>query len=579
MADKNVDINIRTKADSREVKKYSDAHKELDETLGKEEIAINDVKVSADKLRKSLDSVDKEGKKVFSPADQKRIKATADQLDNVARTADKVSVAQQKNGRQTRNTGLAFLEFSRAVEDAQYGVRGILNNIPQMVLLMGGGGGLAGVISIAAVAMSQLFEQMSKVTEETPEAKARVEELKQGLEDLHKEIGREDFEAYLDRFRQMDHLLSLENTALRANVALLEQKRQGQLKIAAIQDNIDLANIAQRQASDPSYTSEQANADRQAIKIRQLARDRENAEIQQEQEREKAHQQLIDARNAEIEVQRKIVILKKKQEEDDIRLAELKRKAYQKAEFDKKAEELRGKTEGFGGFVRNISDIVTPGETGTDTIRKTAQEAEDFGRSILSVAEEGELIQIQESVKGSEKVLDDLQKKLISASEKVKESTLNVGIVDKASKELDELAKNLESKSIELIQIQDSTKRAQALSSEIAGGIADLGGLSEGLADDRAFEKRAIEDITKLYQEKLSDGILDANDISEIQRVASQFALSLGGLKTDTGKAVGNLQSSLESLILQVSTLNARQIKIDSATKKLEAQVQASKGR
>ena len=293
----------------------------------------------------------------------------------------------------------------------------------------------------------------------------------------------------------------------------------------------------------------------------------------------------MEAKREEFEIQRQIVIFEKRREDDLKLIAKLREKEIEAQKLKDVASSAREKTGGFlnsaigvGLEFTGLNTIIDPDAT-NEKYRQAAAEADRMAREILSAKDEENITRIQEAASGGSKKLDELKERLSKASEKVLESTLNVGIVDNASKELESLADTLQEKGTELIQVQDSTKRAKSLAGEVASGISNLSGLTEGLADDRAFEKRAIEDITKLYQEKLSDGILDANDLAEIQRVASQFALSLGGLKTDTGKAVGNLQSSLESLILQVSTLNARQIKIDSATKKLEAQVQASKGR
>lgn len=61
------------------------------------------------------------------------------------------------------DTGRAALEFSRAVEDAQYGVSGVLNNLPGLVTMLGGGAGLAGALSLAAVGATQLYKQLSAV--------------------------------------------------------------------------------------------------------------------------------------------------------------------------------------------------------------------------------------------------------------------------------------------------------------------------------------------------------------------------------------------------------------------------------
>lgn len=63
-----------------------------------------------------------------------------------------------ESARGSRNGAFALLELSRAVEDAQYGIGGVLNNIPGLVMALGGGAGLTGIISIAAIAVAQLVK-------------------------------------------------------------------------------------------------------------------------------------------------------------------------------------------------------------------------------------------------------------------------------------------------------------------------------------------------------------------------------------------------------------------------------------
>lgn len=59
------------------------------------------------------------------------------------------------------NAGLAALEASRAIEDFSVaGLRGALNNIPQLVMLLGGGGGLAAAFSLTAVGASVLLPKL-----------------------------------------------------------------------------------------------------------------------------------------------------------------------------------------------------------------------------------------------------------------------------------------------------------------------------------------------------------------------------------------------------------------------------------
>jgi len=88
-------------------------------------------------------------------------------MDRAAVLHGELARRTQLAGQAGKNGSLGFLAFSQAVEDAQYGVKGVLNNIPQMVLGFGGGAGLAGVLSLAAVAAYgawQAFQKFSGIS-------------------------------------------------------------------------------------------------------------------------------------------------------------------------------------------------------------------------------------------------------------------------------------------------------------------------------------------------------------------------------------------------------------------------------
>ncbi len=68
-------------------------------------------------------------------------------------------------GRAGFTGGLGFLYLSQAIEDAQYGFSAIVNNIPLIVMGMGGSAGIAGAASIAAVAINQLLKHTGDLTE------------------------------------------------------------------------------------------------------------------------------------------------------------------------------------------------------------------------------------------------------------------------------------------------------------------------------------------------------------------------------------------------------------------------------
>jgi chromosome segregation ATPase len=84
-----------------------------------------------------------------------------------------------------RNVGQAALEVSRGVEDMQYGFNGIVNNIPSLVMSLGGGAGLTAAISLAAVGMNQLIKHMGDFQTEAQKAKKDASNLKDEMNALH----------------------------------------------------------------------------------------------------------------------------------------------------------------------------------------------------------------------------------------------------------------------------------------------------------------------------------------------------------------------------------------------------------
>ena len=62
------------------------------------------------------------------------------------------------------SAGRGLSQLAYAIDDIQYGFNAIVNNIPQIVMGIGGGAGLAGAIGIAAVAINQIIQHWSEFT-------------------------------------------------------------------------------------------------------------------------------------------------------------------------------------------------------------------------------------------------------------------------------------------------------------------------------------------------------------------------------------------------------------------------------
>lgn len=80
-------------------------------------------------------------------------------------------------------TGQNLLTLAYAFDDLQYGLRGVMNNIPGVVQALGLGAGFAGVAGIAAIAVGQLVERHPEWFEWSEKVRDKLKELVDVLED------------------------------------------------------------------------------------------------------------------------------------------------------------------------------------------------------------------------------------------------------------------------------------------------------------------------------------------------------------------------------------------------------------
>ncbi|MCF7785558.1 MAG: hypothetical protein K9N47_05515 [Prosthecobacter sp.] len=103
-----------------------------------------------------------------------------------------------------RDIGSTLLVGAQFVDDMQYGLRGVMNQIPQMAAAFGLGAGLAGVIGIAAVAVNLLWDKFGGAQE----AKDETDKVNQSLEQMRASLGRASDAAEKAFKLEMDKYLS-----------------------------------------------------------------------------------------------------------------------------------------------------------------------------------------------------------------------------------------------------------------------------------------------------------------------------------------------------------------------------------
>ncbi len=163
------------------------------------------------------------------------------------------------------SVGDAALAFAYFADDAQYGLRGIMNNIPQLALMLGLGSGLAGVISVAAVAASFLWEKFGGAKEaakQTEEAKQRTEELTTAINAASEAASRmfqADFDKYLSGLREATELWATQKGHI--SEALAYQNELAKAEQAAAQAKLEIERQNKLAGAKSDEERKQINAD------------------------------------------------------------------------------------------------------------------------------------------------------------------------------------------------------------------------------------------------------------------------------------------------------------------------------
>lgn len=123
--------------------------------------------------------------------------------------------AQAKSGMQ--NLGMSMLIVGQFADDLQYGLRGVVNNIPQLIMALGGGPGLAGVLSVVAVGANLAANALGNAFGNRPirEYRDNLDQLKARLS----EIESKEVKTRID-FGDIDRLKEKIDAATKARDAL-----------------------------------------------------------------------------------------------------------------------------------------------------------------------------------------------------------------------------------------------------------------------------------------------------------------------------------------------------------------------
>lgn len=206
------------------------------------------------------------------------------ELEQVEKSATKAAGNKGAGG-----AGQGMLLLGQALEDAQYGLRGVMNNIPGLVTSFGLGAGAAGVLQIGLVAVSQIMDLIS--------AQAKANNGKPLLGDMtfDERIMREMDNFSLALERQRDAARE-RNDALRDTVAAVDaaiKAEQEMLKLRREMEDEDFVSTGDpvrdivlkkdialtRADEDAALREKERNAKLEAARAEQAAREQEAAQL------------------------------------------------------------------------------------------------------------------------------------------------------------------------------------------------------------------------------------------------------------------------------------------------------------
>jgi len=533
MGRKDVKVHISTTADVAAAKKVEAAFGGVEKAADRAGKALTDgdAKQAAkefDRLGDELHDVRQEAAALGRDA-----KSTNKGLAQMERGARGVSKELGKAKKSQKNFGMATLEASRAIEDMQYGVRGVLNNIPQLVMFLGAGAGLAGAISVAAVAAAQLgplLLKMGRDGETGAEMLAQAEEyLAESVEEANRRVTEAKKQAAKESGDAIEAAAQSEQRSLDATTAAMERQiAVMHRRSAAAMEDVDRGAALEMLAVNASGASD-------TEKIRERARIAEQAERKKIELQKQALKEELAARKraaeeaarAQEDVRRRLSIVSAANE--GVAIAGVEQKAATKILMEREglASGLKKKT-AFSAFL----DVAT---AGLNPWGNTKELAARTGRANLAVSSAESAVDDRQAaavrahqrmyaVGASPEEEADLRARLARLSAEAAQLQAAAGMAGEdygfEADRLDAgLAYGVQRRRMETTSALQSAQNAGLSSVASAVGPGALSGL---LGDNVANQDQSGEIITALYQALGSKAVIEGGLLDMVQRLIAE---------------------------------------------------------
>lgn len=164
-----------------------------------------------------------------------------------------LSTAQQQVQGSSRNMGNAVLQASRGMQDMQYGLAGAVNNLEGIASALGLGAGVAGAVTLVAVAAQTLgpvvvewFKSLDTEGKKLDELKTKLREgaeLILGEWTPASQAAKDEADKFTDSIKNQAEAFSTLDKAQKASLDILKQRQAVDKDIAKTKEENDIADI------------------------------------------------------------------------------------------------------------------------------------------------------------------------------------------------------------------------------------------------------------------------------------------------------------------------------------------------
>ena len=254
-------LEKEAQAEERRQKKAQEAADAIEQSRRREKAALNELVSELEKYQaalkkatqqenhpdrlKALKNIQELERRISALTRAQEREAQA--AEKVARSSNQLDRNSQQATRSVKNMGQGALQAAYFFDDLQYGIRGIMNNIPGLVMGFGGGAGLAGAMSLAVLAGAKLYEWMGNTEAKSKELAKAIEQQNEAIAKSQEAIASFNNEETLQKSNDFTAKIAgnrkEEAQALKESVRDQQRLLDLQSKVLDNQDQADLLKL------------------------------------------------------------------------------------------------------------------------------------------------------------------------------------------------------------------------------------------------------------------------------------------------------------------------------------------------